>query len=203
MGKPRKPEIVGVDVISQDFGVTTRQVWNYLKKGLPQEARGKFDRVKAMAWWQEFRESGGKNTTLVQAETRLKTAQAQIQELKLAQARGELVPTPLIGKVWERVIGSFRSRMLSIPRKAIPRLRGISGDAAKEKILNGMVCEALDELAGADYSGILGRALEDVTPGDGTGEGAPPVDGESVGGPAPRPVSRGKRRAGEVEHRAG
>ncbi|MDA8122257.1 MAG: hypothetical protein M0Z38_06800 [Deltaproteobacteria bacterium] len=203
MGRPRKPEIVGIDVIARDFGVIPRQVRNYLKKGLPQTAPGRFDRVKAMEWWQQFVKGGGKNPTLVEAETRLKTAQAQIHELKLAQALGEFVPTSLVGKVWERVAGAFRSRVLSIPRKAIPRLRGVSGDAAKEKILTGMVCEALDELAGADYSGILGRAVEDIAPGNGDSEGASAVDGESVGGPAPRPVRRGKRRAGQVEHRAG
>lgn len=198
MGKP-----VNREAIAKRLGVSFRTTYNLEKRGMPTLGNSRFDPEACEAWYREYQERGQKPTNLVEAETRLKTAQAQIQELKLAQARRELVPTLLIGQVWERVVGAFRSRILSIPRKAIPRLRGVSGDAAKEKILNGMICEALDELAGADYSGILLGAVESVAPGNGVGEGAPATDGEPVGGPAPRPVARGKRRARKVEHNKG
>jgi phage terminase Nu1 subunit (DNA packaging protein) len=194
-------EIVGVDVIAQDFGVTTRQVRNYHKKGLPMVAPGRYDREKALAWWEKFVEGNGNDTTLRDAEIRLKTAQAEIHELKLAAARGEYLPANLVKKVWERAITSFRARMLAIPRRAVSRLKGTTGGVQREKILSDMVHEALNELVAADYPGVIGGAIEDLDRGDSEPEAPAPTDDQPVGRRKPRPKPRKQLRAGKVGHK--
>ena len=195
-----EPVFVSADYLAVEFGVTSRQVRNYERKGMPKRGPNRYPLDECREWQQKFMESNGADPSLRDAEIRLKTAQAEAQELKLAAARRELLPTKLVGALWEKAIGAFKVRMLSIPRKSVMRLRGAKTDTAREKVLTGMICEALDELAVADYSGVVDGVVENVFRGDPPGEEPAAVDDQPVGRSVPDPKPRKQRATRKMEH---
>lgn len=195
----KEPKFVTAEFLASERGVTSRQIRNYERKGMPKAGPNKYPLDACREWIQKFSESGGADPSLRDAEVRLKTAQAEVQELKLASARGELLPAVLVGALWEKAIGAFKARMLSIPRKSVIRLRGVTGDTAREKLLTGMICEALDDLAVADYSGIINSVIADAYRSDPPGEEPAAADGKPVGGRVSRPVARKQRAVGKME----
>ena len=197
----REPKFVTADFLATERGVTSRQIRNYEHKGMPKAGPNKYPLDDCREWIDKFMESKGTNPTLRDAEVRLKTAQAEVQELKLASARGELLPAKLVGALWEKAIGAFKVRMLSIPRKSIMKLRGVKTDTAREKVLTGMICEALDDLAVADYSGVINGVIEDVFRGDTPGEEPPAADDQPVGGSIPGAKPRKQRTARKMEYK--
>lgn len=82
-------------------------------------------------------------------KARLLKAQADMQELKNAQARGELVPIDEVGVRWADIIAQTRSRMLAVPgrvRDAVPGLTAT--DVTK---IDAEIRKALAELGRAEF----------------------------------------------------
>jgi hypothetical protein len=100
-------------------------------------------------------QEGTRDPGAAAARRRLIEARASREEIRLARDRGQVADLRLVGAVWQRVIGNFRSRMLALPRKAVPQLKGVTGDAKKEAVIKDLVYEALTELSETDYGSIV------------------------------------------------
>jgi phage terminase Nu1 subunit (DNA packaging protein) len=199
-----------IAVIAKLLDLTERRIQQLTREGvIPKTERGRYELVPAVRGYIRYlrdRSVGRDGVVIpdIAAErARLTREQADRVAMENAKARGELIPGLLVQKSIERVFAAFGSRINAIPRKAVSRLKGCSGDAAREKILRKMIKEALHELSAFDFSGII-RSDGEGSPVGGNGAAAPAgPDGEPVGGRISRPVARGKRGAGQVEHVAG
>ncbi len=199
-----------VTVIAKLLDLTDRRVQQLTSEGvIPKTERGRYELVPAVRGYIRYLRdrSIGKDGAVIpdiaSERARLTREQADKMAMENAKARGELIPTPLVQKSIERAFSAFGSRIDAVPRKAVPRLKGCSGDAAREKVLRELIREALHELSAFDFSGII-RSDGEGSPLGGNGAAAPSgPDDQPVGGRIPRPVGGGKRGAGQVEHVAG
>ena len=199
-----------VTVIAKLLDLTDRRVQQLTSEGvIPKTERGRYELVPAVRGYIRYLRdrSIGKDGAIIpdiaSERARLTREQADRMAMENAKARGELIPTPLVQKSIERAFSAFGSRIDAVPRKAVPRLKGCSGDGAREKVLRELIREALHELSAFDFSGII-RSDGEGSPLGGNGAAAPAgPDDQPVGGRIPRPVGRGKRGAGQVEHVAG
>ena len=196
-----------VTVIAKLLDLTDRRVQQLTSEGvIPKTERGRYELVPAVRGYVRYLrdrsigKDGAVTPDIASERARLTREQADKMAMENAKARGELIPTPLVQKSIERAFSAFGSRIDAIPRKAVPRLKGCSGDAAREKVLREMIREALHELSAFDFSGII-RSDGESSPlgGNGAAATAGPED-QPVGGRIPRPVGGGKRGAGQVEH---
>lgn len=185
------------------LAVTERTTHNLEKKGMPALGGGKFDPDAALEWYQGYKESGGKPGTLVEAETRLKTAEAELKEIKLAQARGELIPRDMVATALSQIFSAVQSRFTGyskrlIPQLAIPQKFWPESIAAADRILY----EILDDLAEAkDVPRIVAESAKSAEVGDEAPEAAVEADREPVGRQAPKAKPRGQRRTRSVVHK--
>jgi phage terminase Nu1 subunit (DNA packaging protein) len=196
-----------VTVIAKLLDLTDRRVQQLTSEGvIPKTERGRYELVPAVRGYVRYLrdrsigKDGAVTPDIASERARLTREQADKMAMENAKARGELIPTPLVQKSIERAFSAFGSRIDAIPRKAVPRLKGCSGDAAREKVLREMIREALHELSAFDFSGII-RSDGEGSPVGGNGAATPSgPDDQPVGGRVPRPVGGGKRGAGQVEH---
>lgn len=91
----------------------------------------------------------GESLDLTRERARLAREQADAQELKNRQARGELVPGDQIESAWVALMSGVRSRLLSVPSKVAPIVHAAKTPAEAEAIIREHQTEALAELSGA------------------------------------------------------
>lgn len=108
------------------------------------------------AYWKNCFDSEG----LTAARTRLVTAQAELAEAELAEARGELHRASAVVKVWADNVTNAKTRLLAIPAKIGPELTGQDLQTIQAK-LKTAIYEALKELADYD-AGRIARAAAAV-----------------------------------------
>jgi phage terminase Nu1 subunit (DNA packaging protein) len=199
-----------VNVIAKLLDLTPRRVQHLANEGvIPRAEKGRYELVPAVQGYIRYlrERTIGKDGVVIpdiaSERARLTREQADKMAMENATSRGELISVHLVRKSLERTFSAFGSRVDAIPRKAVPRLKGCTGDAAREKVLREMVREALNELSDFDFGGIVRGAHESVSNG-GNGSAAPagPFD-QPVGGPVPDALAGEQRGAGEVEHGAG
>jgi hypothetical protein len=121
---------------------------------------------------------------------RLTKAQADRTELEAAELRGEMVLAEHVIEAWARMLGSARSRLLSLPTKAAPRARAAASDEEAASLIESEVLEALEELSS---DGLPDRTRARRARITGRAEAAAEADGEPVGGRG-TPPEPGKRR---------
>lgn len=97
------------------------------------------------AYWKSCFDSEG----LTAARTRLVTAQAELAEAELAEARGELHRAAAVIRVWAEIVMNAKTRLLSIPTKHAPELLGKDLQTIKTR-LKEAISEALHELSEYD-----------------------------------------------------
>jgi len=85
-----------------------------------------------------------------EARTRKVNAEAEIAELELKKIHGELVNADDVVTAWTDVLGSVKSRLLSIPTKAAPVVAAESNAGLCQNIIEDLITEALDELSRYD-----------------------------------------------------
>lgn len=150
----------------------------------------------------------GQELDYIAEKARLAKAQADGQELKNAQTRGELLPAADVVLAIQNVFGRVRARLLSLPTKAASLVMSLRTPAEAKKELTALVHEALAELSSQEIIASAAPAADRAARGTGGGKGGqhrhPGVDatagsdGEPVGGPKKNPKSRGQRRARKV-----
>lgn len=82
------------------------------------------------------------------ATERLKSAQADLAELKYAEAAGELVPADDVLREWADLLSQVRTKMLGIPtalKQAIPSLT-----VADVVLIENAICTALEDVVAVE-----------------------------------------------------
>jgi len=92
-------------------------------------------------------DAAGQRYDYEQERARLTKAQADKTELEAGELRGYMVRTEWVTEEWQRMLGNLKQRLLSLPTKAAPRVRGALSDAEAAALLESEVLEALQELS--------------------------------------------------------
>ena len=131
----------------------------------------------------------GDELDLSAERARLAKEQADAQELKNAESRGELLRGEAVELWLVRLLGAITQRIRAIAPKAAPETRATASDAEGEALLARFHDEALQEIADAlrepvqVVRGLRSRAASVGDGGGGLGSGAAPeADAKRVGG---------------------
>jgi len=150
--------LVGSPQIANALNLTKRRVEQLVHEGLPREERGKYDLGKCMLWYIRYLQDAlekkgvpgltdGEGALQLKVErARLLKAQASLEEIQLAKARGEVVEIEEAGKLWDDATIRARARWLGSINKNAPQLVGIKSVAQAMELLTGIAHEALAEL---------------------------------------------------------
>lgn len=85
-----------------------------------------------------------------EARTRKMAAEAELAEMELAQARGDLVTVADATERTARILERVRARFVAFPGKLAPRLVGVDTAMEARGVLEAAVGEVLSELAGGE-----------------------------------------------------
>lgn len=195
-----------ISVIARLLDLTERRVQQLTREGvIPKTERGRYELVPAVRGYIRYlrdRSVGRDGATIpdiASERARLTREQADRAAMENAKARSELISAPTVQKALERTFMAFKARIEAIPRKAVPRLKGVTGDAAREKVLRDLNREALSELSNFDFDGLVDGAEKELAGGGEDTEAPAGPDDLPVGGRVPDPLGGEQRAAGEVE----
>lgn len=197
-----------LDQIAHILKLTPRMVNLHVKDhGMPRVSRGEYDLVQCVHWFLDYKdrlikEARRGDETEQQSRARLVKATADLRELELAEARKHLIPVSTVSFLWERIVMSFKTRLLAIPTKLPQRLIACTEINQIKDALEREIFEALDELSTSEVNIGKPLACDEARPADGSiADTSTKADGERVGRSAPGAQQGGKRRAGPVEDR--
>jgi phage terminase Nu1 subunit (DNA packaging protein) len=157
--------IVGRPELCQTFGITKYEAEKWVQAGCPVVERPsgpggewRFDTADVADWLAQraLAAAGLKKPLDLESErARLAREQADAQELKNAQARGELLPANEVEGLWQSAAGRCRSILLGIPNSSAERIvliarREETAEAAARAVrdlLTGQIDGALVEMA--------------------------------------------------------
>ena len=151
--------IVTAKVVGDWLGVSDRTISDLAIRGQAKKiGRGQYDlRETVQLYTAHLREiaagrSDGKELDLIQERARLAKEQADGQELKNAQTRGDLVAREDVLRGWQDILRKVRSGMLAVTSRVRQRISTI--DAAQAAIIDREIRDALEALAdGSDHDG--------------------------------------------------
>lgn len=121
-----------------------------------------------------------------EARTRKVNAEAEIAELQLAKARGELALVEDVIAAWVDVLTATKAKLISIPTKTATILANENDPKIIKKELDEQIREALFELSNYDPLSDAGSAkqlVKDVERGDDDTEAPAKVKRKRVGRP--------------------
>ena len=124
-----------------------------------------------------------------EARTRKVNAEAEIAEPELKKIHNELVNADDVVQAWTDVLGSVKSRLLSIPTKAAPVVAAETNAGMCQKIVEELIQEALEELSRYDPT---------ISPTQATASQTEESDGsvEATAKPKRKRVGRPRKTAG-------
>jgi hypothetical protein len=194
------PDTVSGRDLGELLGVTADRVRKLRLAGLiPAAGRDRFPLAESVrAYCAYLRRGGGQEPADLDPKREhalLLRARRELHELDLGQRRGDLLPREAVIATWQAVIAAARARLLALPTTLAPRLAAAKDLRETESLLRDYVHELLVDLERS--TGVPAqRGRGGVAP-------ASAADGEPVGGSAPAPVKRVKRRARAVADRKG
>ena len=137
-------ESVTPDEAAKFLKLSRRTFYRLIESGdLPKSNDGEYilGEIVEAYWRSQFDNKG-----LLAAKTRLTTAAAEINELKLSQERGEVVKSSAVMKVWCDNVIRAKTKLLNIPTKIAPELVGQDVTEIQSRLTN-EIEQALKELA--------------------------------------------------------
>ena len=142
-----------LEQVAQVLNMTPQMVNRHVKqRGMPRISRGEYDLVKCVHWYidykdQQIKEARRGTETEAQARQRLVIATANLREVDLAQACGELIEIDVAQTLWQRLVVSFRNKMLLIPTKLAPQVITCKEPTEAQALLEAEIHEALHDLS--------------------------------------------------------
>lgn len=92
--------------------------------------------------------------------TRLTKAQADKVEMEIKVLEGKLLGSEIVEKVWSDMVLSFKSKILGMPSRAAFAVLSLNTPSEIEKMLEGIVYEALSELSNFESSQYSDKMIE-------------------------------------------
>ena len=145
-----------LEQIAHILKLTPRMVNLHVKDhGMPRVNRGEYDLVQCVHWYIDYKdqiikEARRGDETEQQARARLVKATANLRELELAEARRQLISVGMVKFLWERIVVTFKTKILSIPSKLPQRLIVCKDINQIKDLLEREIYEALSELSESD-----------------------------------------------------
>lgn len=148
------------------LGVSDRRVRQLAEAGvLPRSTRGRHPLLESLRGFvrHQRRETAGlqhgATESFQDARARRERLQADLLELELAKARGEVAPLADVERTWSRTFATLRARLWgALPERCSRRLVGVNDESEVLAVLRGELRVALEQAATAD--------LDDETPDD-------------------------------------
>ena len=136
----KRPELARILDLSQ------RRVTDLVKLGLiPRPNGAGYDLATCVRGYIRFLRS--KSGNLTDERARLTKAQATMMEVKLRAHEGELLDAGLIEQNWGNLLATFRTRLLTLPRKFGSHFSQETNAVVIETLLDDAIRQALQELA--------------------------------------------------------
>ena len=128
------------------------------------------------------------------ARARKMEADAQLAELELLKAKGELVPSEAVLAAWNDVLANMKAKLLALPTICSPLIATETQIPVIQDIIEKQVHEALDELSAYEphsHPGKSGSNQASGTKGNDRSGPAPKANRKPVGRPRKAAVVRG------------
>lgn len=152
--------IVSRQELSEFLAVDLKTVDGWIRRGCPMLGRGgrgkphAFNLAHVVEW---LRDTARRSTaeasaaiSLDEARQRKTAAEAELAELELGHARGELVQIDTAAELFEATLSTVRLRLLAVPAKVAARVAPVRTPAKVRRILEDEFAEVLEELVGGD-----------------------------------------------------
>lgn len=161
------PKTVSAAQLADLLGVSGRRVAQLAQEGaIPKNARGVYplpDAVHAYVAYVKANPDGRprKMQGLEAEKVRLTRAQAELAELKSAQARGDLLDAQAVHARWVSTVTALRAALLAVPAR-IAAQAGL--DRAAAALLDAEMRAAMDQIATAGEEESMSAAETDDSP---------------------------------------
>jgi hypothetical protein len=144
--------------VGEHFGKTKRTIINWAKRGMPESPEG-YDLIEIERWAireglipgkvKDDREDNGDSRKNDRAfyETKIKRIESELKEMKLKEARGDLLKKEDIEAQNVAKIVMLKQVLLSIPRGLAPLLVGLDAREIEAKIME-KILESCSQFAG-------------------------------------------------------
>lgn len=135
--------------VARIFNVSTRQVDNWIKAGMPRTPNGNYDLGKINQWRTQIHKQENKKP-VDSFEIDYRRTKWQLAELELGKKRGELVPlSQVIEELGEEII-IIKQKFLAAPSQLAPQLVGLEVHDI-EAIIRSKLTEIIKGFAAGKY----------------------------------------------------
>ena len=150
--------IVNRQELSEAMGISLPTVDRWVRDGCPVKQRGakgvpwEFDLAAVVAWWgdnQRKAAAGQAPTDMEDAKRRKVAAEAEMAELELAKARGEVAPVEEFRRAQEARNAIIRQNVMNVAQRACLQLLGERDEAKFKERLRAELAIALETAANA------------------------------------------------------
>lgn len=136
--------------LSEIFGISERTLSTFQTNGLPFVSGGpgkdnEYDTVTVFNWLQAKAKSAN-SADYYTEKARLTKAQADKEEIKVLEMRGQLLDANTVADSWAKQIMATRAKLLALPTKIAPLIVDKTVETA-QFLLQDYIEEALNELA--------------------------------------------------------
>ena len=111
--------------VSEFFGVTTRQVGNWVEAGCPKDGRGRFNLQEVFNWWRD-NINAGDDETINAVKIDYWKAKAEGERIKVEKEKGSLMPRAEIITAWTWRVSEVRNGLLAWKDRLSTMLSGKS-----------------------------------------------------------------------------
>lgn len=140
--------------LAQILGITSRQVRNLEKKGIPHRSKGReklYPVPGAVLWYiQQERERASSSAPLEEMKelkNRKLSAETRLAEFEAAEKEGKLIPLEIHEERFAAQLERLRARILNVPGAWAPALVGCRAIPDAMTRLKGLCSELLQELS--------------------------------------------------------
>ncbi len=135
-----------VSGLSVELGLDRRTLGKHLKGVKPIREAGK-SKYYYMAQVVQVLRGSSEAGSYEEERTRLTKAQADHEELKVSEYRGDLIPSGVVSQLWGDMVGAMRARLLALPPRLASKAIAATGLREIEDFARTEVYAALTELA--------------------------------------------------------
>ena len=139
--------------LSRVIPLTTRQIRNLERSGLPHRAEGNrkyYPLHECVRWWAEYEKTkamkAAKLSELDAMRTRKLEVEAEQKELELAVRRGELLEADEVRATWTEVLSRLRARIVAAQGALPPLVAGYDTPREVQPIVTTFFDELIDTL---------------------------------------------------------
>jgi len=152
------PQTYPISAISQLLKLTERRVQQLVKDGiLPRPVKGEYDAIGCVHGYIGYLKKlamGNGELSLTDERTRLTKYQADLAEIELKKAHGELLNTKEAMTQWSEVVMSCKQRLLGLPTRLAPIIATTQSIPEIKERIEHAIHEVLNEFTNPDLSQI-------------------------------------------------